>query len=62
MIGDNELQLYMQINVLCNRKNMRIRRKCKSNMTWRLQLICSIQASREVNVETNLWNFSADWC
>ena len=53
MIGDNKLQLYMQINVLGNRKNMRIRRKYKSNMTWRLQLICSIQASREVNVETN---------
>ena len=26
-------------------------------MNWRLQLICSIQASREVNVETNQWNF-----
>ena len=43
----------MQINVLCNGKNIRIRKKYKSNMNWRLQLICSIQAYMEINQ----WNF-----
>ena len=43
----------MQINVLCNGKNIRIRKKYKSNMNWRLQLICSIKASWEVNMETS---------
>ena len=42
---------------VCNGKNTGIRRKYKSNMNWRLQLICSIQASWEVNVELTSGTF-----
>ena len=45
MIVNFKLKLYKRIKVYCNGKNIRIRKKYKSNINWRLQLICSIQAS-----------------